>query len=247
MKPIFPFRPLKKKRLYEEVADQIKQAIYDGQISPGDRLPSEREFSQLFGVGRPTIREALRTLSVMGLIEINPGFKGAVVKDIDITRYMEAVREQLAWLINTDEHTLKELWEVRKYIELGIAHAVAANATKKEIHELEQLIKEMKACTDDIEAYFHLAVEFHQRLALMSRNKIFFIIWEMFHDVLLRGYMPILKDIFPDGPDKLLEANLVLVKAIKSGDPEAIEKAMEFHVREEKFFPHHFHKTDKKE
>jgi hypothetical protein len=49
----------------------------------------------------------------------------------------------------------------------------------------------MGACGDDIDAYFHLAVEFHQQLALASKNKIFFLIWEMFHDVLLKGYIPI--------------------------------------------------------
>ncbi len=240
-----PFKPLKKTRLYEEVADQIKQAIYEGQMNPGDRLPSERELGQLFNVGRPTIREALRTLSVMGLIEINPGFKGSTIKKIDITQYMEAVREQLAWLINADENTLKELWEVRKYIELGIAHAAAENATKDDFKKLEHLLKEMRACSDDIEAYFHLAVEFHQQLALASKNKIFFLIWEMFHDVLLKGYVPILQDIFPEGPSKLLEANIVLFKAIKSGNPKAIEKAMQFHVSEENFFLPHSHPSEK--
>jgi hypothetical protein len=67
----------------------------------------------------------------------------------------------------------------------------------------------------------------------------------MFHDVLLKGYNPIVQDIFPDGPSKLLEANIVLLKVIKSGDMEAIEKAMQFHAREEDFFPPYSQLSDK--
>ncbi|MBW1690803.1 MAG: FadR family transcriptional regulator [Deltaproteobacteria bacterium] len=65
MRKHFPFTPLKKKRLYEEVAEQIKQPIFTGQLEPGDRLPSERDLCKLFKVGRPTVSESLRTLSLM--------------------------------------------------------------------------------------------------------------------------------------------------------------------------------------
>lgn len=237
MGPAPPFKPLKKTRLYEEVAAQIKQAIYEGTLRPGDRLPSERELCRIFEVGRPTVREALRTLSVMGLVEIHRGTKGSTVKESDVAQYMEAIREQLAWLIRADEKTLKELWEVRKYIEWGISHSVAERATQRDLRKLDRLIEKMEACQEDIETYFSLAVEFHQQLALATQNKIFFLIWEMFHDILLKGYVPILRQIFPQGPGKLLEANRALMKAIKSREPQAIDEAMALHAAEEDFFP----------
>ncbi len=243
------FKPLKKVRLYEEVVDQIKQAIYDGDLKAGDRLPSERELGRMFSVGRPTIREALRTLSVMDLIEIFPGFKGSTIKKAGITQYLDAIREQISWLIRTDEETLQELWAVRKYIELGVAHAAADNATREDFNKLEELIEKMEACSDDIEAYFHLAVEFHRQLALASKNKIFFMIWEIFHDILLKGYIPILHKLFPKGPSKLFNSNIVLLNAIKTKDPDAIDKAMEKHADEEKFFTNYTHpeKRDERE
>ena len=74
------FKQIKKTRIYEEVADQIQRAIFDGELKHGDSLPSERELCKVFGVGRQAIREALRTLSVMGLIEINSDIKGSVPK-----------------------------------------------------------------------------------------------------------------------------------------------------------------------
>ncbi len=232
-----PFRQVKRARLYEEVADQIKQAIFNGQLEPGDSLPSERELGEMFGVGRPTIREALRILHLMGLIEINRGIRGSTVRKIELTQYLDTIREHLSYLIDVDDQSIQNLWEVRKFVELGIAHSAAHNATKKDLDDLEQLIREMEACGTDIHDYFPIAVEFHQKLALASGNSIFYIIWNMFHDILLKGYMPQLDELFPKGPRGLLRSNRLLLSAIKSGDPAEIDQAMKVHSEEERLFP----------
>ncbi len=229
-----PFQQLKRTRLYEEVANQIKQAIFDGVLKPGDSLPSERKLCEMFGVGRPTVREALRTLSILGLVEIKTGVKGSTVKKVDITQYLEAMREQLSCLIRVDEETVENLWEVRKCLEVGIAHAAAQNATEADFEMLEQLIEEMERCGEDIYAYFPIATEFHRQLALATKNSIFYIVWNMFHDILLKGYMPILDKLFPEGPSHLLASNRMLLDAIRSRDPAAIDKAMEAHAAAEK-------------
>ncbi len=232
-----PFKQVKRAHLYEKVADEIKTAIFDGLLEPGDSLPSERELSETFGVGRPTIREALRILYVMGLIDINAGIRGTSVRKVDLTQYLDTIREQLVSLIHVDEQSIQDVWEVRKYVELGIAHSAARNATQVDIEDLEQLFQKMEACGTDIHAYFPIAVEFHQKLALASGNSVFYIIWNMFHDILLKGYMPLLDDLFPEGPQRLLNSNRVLLTAIKSGDHAAIERAMEVHAEEERLFP----------
>jgi len=232
-----PFKQVKRTHLYEKVAEQIKTAIFDGLLEPGDSLPSERELSETFGVGRPTIREALRILHVMGLINISAGIRGSTVREIDLTQYLETIREQLAYLIHVDKQSIQDVWEVRKYVELGIAHSAARNATEQDIANLEQLFQKMEECGADIHAYFPIAVEFHQKLALASGNSIFYIIWNIFHDILLKGYMPILEDLFPEGPQRLLHSNRVLLTAIKSGDHAAIERTMEIHAEEERLFP----------
>jgi len=246
MKGHLPFSQIKKTRLYEEVADQIKKAIFDGELKPGDRLPSERELCKIFGVGRPAIREALRTLSVMGLIEVNTGVRGSFIKEVNITQYLEAVREQLAWLIKLGEDTVQELWEVRKYMEIGIAHLAARNATPDDFEELDRLMEEMDACGDDIYAYFPIAVEFHRKLAMATKNRVFFVLWEIFEDILLKGYTPILDKLFPEGPVRLREPNRVLLQAIKSDDLAAIDKAMDLHADEEKSLPENLETEEKK-
>jgi GntR family transcriptional repressor for pyruvate dehydrogenase complex len=236
MKKSLPFKQLKKTRLYEEITEQVKDAILEGHLKPGERLPSERDLCEMFGVGRPTVREALRVLDNMGLIEIGPGVKGSTVKDVDITQYMDAVRENFSHLIKVNEETIRDLWEVRKYIELGISLTAAHKATRQDFDNLRECIRRMEACVSDTQAYFQVAVEFHQHMAKATQNKIFYILWGMFQDILLKGYMPNLESLFPEGPSRLLESNKVLLKAIESGDADQIKDAMEFHAEEERFF-----------
>jgi len=234
---LMTFKRIKKIRLYEEVADQIQNAIFDGELKPGDSLPSERALCKIFGVGRQAVREALRTLSVMGLIEITSGARGSVVKEVGITQYMEAVREQLSLLYRVEKKTIIDLMEVRKYIELGISQLVAQNAGGAEIADLEHLIEEMEACNNDIHAYFPLGVEFHRKLALATKNQVFYLIWNILYDILLKGYTPILDELFPEGPSRLVKLNKDVLKAIKSKDPKKIDRAMENHAEKEKFDP----------
>ncbi len=232
MKNKISYKPIKKVRLYEEVADQIKQTIFKGDLEPGDQLPSERDLAETFNVGRPTIREALRTLGVLGLIESHPGFKGSVVKKIDVGLYLNAMGDQFTWMIQADKKSFKEMWEARKYIELGIAHSVSQNASEKEIKDLDTYIAKMENSLTHVSKYFTVAMEFHLNLAKLSGNKFFYMIWKQFYDVGLKSY-PILKALYPDQIPRLLEVNKLMLDAIKSKDPKKIDRAMTKHAEEE--------------
>jgi GntR family transcriptional repressor for pyruvate dehydrogenase complex len=232
-----PFKPLIKAHLYQEVADKIKQAIFLGQLKPGDRLPSEQELGRIFGVGRPTVREALRRLEILGLIEINTGKKGSTVKEPDMTHYIVAMKEQLGWLIRVREETIPDFWEVHNFIELGIAQAASRKATQEDFDELDRLIEKMEGCGDDIHTYFPVAREFHEKLALATKNRVFYLVWDIFNDLMVKGYTPILNKLFPEGPSKLIAVNKKVVKAVKSRDRAGIDRAMEIHAEQEKHFP----------
>lgn len=242
----YPFKPLKKVKLYEEVAEQIKKSVFNGQLEPGDPLPSERELARMFNVGRPTVREALRALNVLGIIEMNQNEKGYIVRENDVAQYMETLGEQLSWLLKPDRETLGDLWEVRKYIELGISHVAAQKATDQDFDDLAQMLQEMEASVDDFEAYFPLGTDFHKKLALITGNRFFYIIWSMIQDIMLKGYTPILRELFPEGPLKLCEVNKQIVDAIKSKDPEKINEAMEIHAIAEAVFNNNQEKGEEK-
>ena len=242
----YPFKPLKKVKLYEEVAEQIKKSVFNGQLEPGDSLPSERELARMFNVGRPTVREAFRTLDVLGIIEMNQNEKGYIVRENDVAQYMETLGEQLSWLIKPDRETLRELWEVRKYIELGISHVAAQKATDQDFDDLDQMIEEMEAAVDDFEAYFPLGTDFHKKLALITGNRFFYIIWSMIQDIMLKGYTPILGELFPEGPMKLCEVNKQIVDALRSRNPEIINDTMEIHAIAEAVFNNNQEKGEEK-
>ncbi len=234
-----PYKPLRKTRLYEQVVDQIQQTIIDGKLQPGDRLPSERDLAGMFHVGRPTIREALRTLGIMGLVEVRTGQKGSIVRVCDITHYVETLRIQLSWMIKADEKTIRELWEVRKPIERGIAHASAKNATSKDMKELAGLVQRMEASIGDMKRYFRLALQFHSKLAQATHNRVYPLIWRLLDDIIFKAYVPKIDRLFPKGPSKLFYGNKELLKAIRLGDPAMIDQALETHAEVENMFKKH--------
>lgn len=237
MNATLPFKEVKRAHLYQEVADQIQQAIFDGVLKPNESLPSERELVEYFRVGRPVLREALRILQAKGLIDVKPGVKGSTVRKITLTQYLENIRETLAFLIRMDKKTVKEVWEVSKCIATGIAHSVARNATQRDFDELESLIQQMEECVNDMQSYLPIGHEFHKKLGAITGNRVYYIIRNMLHDVLVERHLPMSDDIFHQGPKELVEENRALLSAIKSKDPQAINQALERHFEtDDKFY-----------
>lgn len=226
-----PFAPIKNRRLYEQVVEQIKTAIFNQELKPNDRLPSERELCKTFGVGRPTIREALRTLSAMGLIEVSSGANGTFVRPVEVTQFIESIAEQLPWILSISKETASDLYKVRQQIERAIALTAAENATEKDFEELEACIKEMESCGEDVYSYWPIACEFHNLLAVTTKNKIFYLIWQIFYQIDCKIYPSVLDKLFPKGPFAVLEGNKILLKAIMSRDPMKIEKACKKHAQ----------------
>ena len=122
------FRAVRKGRRYEQVAEQIQQLIASGALKPGDRLPPERELAAKFGVGRSSLRDAIRTLEVMGIVESRHG-SGTVVRDLST----DALVVPLASVLARKRELVAELLDVRRMIEPALAARAAANATEEEL------------------------------------------------------------------------------------------------------------------
>lgn len=171
-------RPIEAKRLikrnhYEEIALQIRRQIEDGRLKPGDKLPSTREISEQFGVGRSTTREALSALKAMGLIDIRQGggCRVAAVQPAVPGAPAAAGPPELLSL-RDGRKTLLELLEVRQTLEVSIASIAAAKRTAEDLAALRALLEEMEAgIGDDIEGE-RTDLEFHMLLARATRNEI---------------------------------------------------------------------------
>src|SRR5215475_10006899 len=129
-------RHVRKTRVYHEIVDQIKDLISKGRIKPGDRLPPERELAELFKASRNSVRDAIRVLEQMGLIESRQG-DGTYVRSVS----PEELAEPLALMLLQSRTQMRELWEVRRVLEPALAEFAASRITDEELDELETILE----------------------------------------------------------------------------------------------------------
>jgi GntR family transcriptional repressor for pyruvate dehydrogenase complex len=136
------FDKVRRVRSFDDVVDQLREAIYAGRIRPGERLPGERQLCEAFGVGRPTLREALRSLEAVGLIEVRPGKGGG---SYAVTPSASTVGDALAALVGLRGASLEDLAEFRVDFESENAAWAARRATADDIGELEAIVTAAEA------------------------------------------------------------------------------------------------------
>jgi len=154
------FKQIKVRHISEEIFDQIKSAILEGKLKPGEKLPTERELMKEMGVSRVPIREALKLLGNMGFIETKQG-GGSYVRSLLADR----VRDPLNLIIKDNIEKIFELLEVRKEIETWSVYYAAQRASGEDIERLSRIIEEMEAYSrkqkippTKLDADFHLAI-----------------------------------------------------------------------------------------
>src|ERR671937_422816 len=152
------FEPIRRPRASGEIVAQIERAIFGGQLSPGDRLQSERELAEEFGVSRITVRDALRILEARGLIKVKVGASGgAFVSEAN----MDRVAESLSTMLRLRRMTLSELAEARKVVETATVELAAERATTKDIAMLRDVVERGKAALRDRDSHLQVSMDFH--------------------------------------------------------------------------------------
>ncbi|MFD1415017.1 FadR/GntR family transcriptional regulator [Oceanobacillus jeddahense] len=153
------YKRIKTEKIYEQVADSLIAMIKEGSLKSGDKLDSVEQLSKSFGVGRSAIREALSGLRSMGLVEMRQG-EGTYVKAFDAERFTLPV--STAFLMKQDD--VKELYQVRKILEVGTAAYAAESHTDKDLEKMEEALQLMADAkgndriAEQADADFHLAV-----------------------------------------------------------------------------------------
>ena len=238
------FKPVKIKKIYEEVIEQIKKLIIDGKLQPGDKLMSERELAETLGVSRASVREAFSALEMMGIITIRPG-EGSFVRQASY----EGILETLSFLLERDIDDVMQLLEVRKILEVEIATLAAVRATEEDIedirHALNKMVDEVNAgdIGDVADAEFHFAVvkaahnpvlvtlintisDLMAKTVRFSRRRIFFV--ENMPNLLYDSHCLIFQAIVDKKPQQagaLMHEHLTMVENVmlKFKQEEAIE------------------------
>ncbi|WP_432822372.1 FadR/GntR family transcriptional regulator [Trichloromonas sp.] len=153
------FKPIKPKKISEEIVEQIKALISQGQLKPGERVPSERDLAAMLGVSRPSVREAIMVLEAMGLVESRQG-GGTYVRSLT----EHSIADPLTGMMANNTRLLHDLSEVRIGLESWSAYLAAQNATDEEIAEMSGLLEEMRRLAPtggwpaDVDTRFHYAI-----------------------------------------------------------------------------------------
>ncbi|MBI3779942.1 MAG: FadR family transcriptional regulator [candidate division NC10 bacterium] len=215
--------PINSTRIYEEIVRQIRTLISEGKLKSGDRLPPERELAERFKVSRPSVREALRTLESMGLIEIRLG-EGTFVREISV----DSLVEPLALVILTQRAVVGELFEARRLLEPPIAGLAARRSTSEEIHEMTRILEEQAREITAGRTGLAQDAAFHAAIASSAHNRAITRIVHALIDLLTQSREESLQ--IPGRPRRSHQDHRRILKAIQRRDAASAQRAMLDHL-----------------
>lgn len=237
------FKAVKQNRAYQDVVEQIQEAIIGGTLKPGSQLPAERELKEQFGVSRGTLREALRVLEQKGLIEIRTGVSGgSIIREVN----SEQLSENLGFLIRHRSVSLKDLAEFREGMEGSVAALAAQRTGEKEAALLAGLVAEagayLKEGRKGWDNFIRTDEKLHMALARISGNQLFITVLESVYfniHTYYENYLPRGKQLLEENFNDLRE----IVAAVAAGNAERARELARSHVRR---FNEYMEYSDKK-
>jgi GntR family transcriptional repressor for pyruvate dehydrogenase complex len=218
------FEVIRRNKVYEEVAKQIERLILK-KLKPGDKLPSERELAEMLQVSRSSIRDAIRGLELMGLVEPRQG-AGTIVRELSA----ESVVNPFANSLKHQRDQVSELLDFRKMLEPPLAARAATHATDDEIAEMEEILQRQENKMALGEAAVAEDTEFHYSIALASGNTVVLKVLDVVMDLLRETRE---RSLQVEGrAQRSLAGHRRILAAIKRRDAESAKAAMRRHVED---------------
>jgi len=224
------FQQAKQSKVFQNVVDQIQDAILQGRLKAGSKLPAERELKELFKTSRGTLREALRVLEQKGLITIKTGVNGGAVVEALSTNQ---VSESLDLLIRYQRVSLRDLAEFREGVE-GIVAGLAVERVKgKDIQYLKKLLADAKTLLDEgssgWDAFLRVDNQLHMMLAHIAGNPIYESVLQTIYDNIYRyfyQFLPREEGLLRENYRDLCE----IVEAVENGQAAQAHLLVQNHV-----------------
>jgi GntR family transcriptional repressor for pyruvate dehydrogenase complex len=217
-------RPVRRKKLYQDIVEQIQDLIRKGRLRSGDQLPSERELSEIFQVSRNSVREAIRTLEENRVLRSRHG-GGTYVNGQDES----SVVESLAKAIHDEKNKLSEIFQFRRLVEPEIAFLAAENSSAEEIEELEKQLHDQQNGLKEGNNAIDIDDSLHMLLARASKNSVLMRVAEAVNGVLRETRADFLQS--ETRRLKSFEDHRKIIEAIKRRDPSLARKTMREHLR----------------
>jgi len=222
------YNPIKPRKISDEIVEQIRSLILQGNLKPGESLPPERTLAKELNVSRVSLREALNALQGMGLLEIQQGNR-TCVRPIT-TR---SIHDPLVAFAKSSAANIMKIFEIRKYLELGIVAMAAERATDEQIAYLERLLQEMEEDLRLNRLGARADHEFHTTLAEATHNEAYIHLIKTIYDLLQEELRIAWGGIFrkKDMREKLFEQHKNILEAVKQRNPENGREFALVHLR----------------
>jgi GntR family transcriptional regulator, transcriptional repressor for pyruvate dehydrogenase complex len=216
--------------LPDRVASKLLELISNAALKPGDRLPSERDLGDRFGVSRTVVREAIRSLAAKGVLDVRTG-SGATVARVNVDRASEALRLYVQTSHgDVNGVTYEQINDVREMIEIKVARMAATLASDPDRARLSAIHQEFCAHADEPDIACKLDVAFHRAIAESVHNPLFLIMLDSIEPILLEIRRRVTG--VPGRPGRAREAHGLILQAIQNQDPAAAQGAMAEHLAE---------------
>jgi GntR family transcriptional regulator, transcriptional repressor for pyruvate dehydrogenase complex len=214
----------------EQIALQIRQYLEQRELQPGDRIGTEAELAEEFGVSRPTLREALRLLSASHLIRIGRGRSGGIFVARTPNEGMgRNVSESIALMLAAETISMRELLDARMFLEVPLAGRAAVNADAAVVARLEEAIAAAEGQEPGTPPFNAADGRFHQILAEAAGNDLLLALTAWILEVL----QPNLVAHISAGvrAEDILEQHRAILRAVRRNQRQAAERAMQAHIR----------------
>ena len=226
------FSNISNKKVYEQVIEQIQDNIMDGTFKKGDKLPSERDLSETMGVSRTSIREALRVLETMGVVESRQGEGNFICSNI-----AKSLLQPLSMMFKLNEGSWSDIFELRNVLEIECARLSALRATELDCWELLDIIQKMEEETlnkNKTEVLVELDKNFHNLLSSISKNylieSLFITTSNLFEKFIEDARYKIISYDVSKGSANLLNQHKRICEAIIKKDEHMASEAMREHM-----------------
>jgi GntR family transcriptional regulator, transcriptional repressor for pyruvate dehydrogenase complex len=214
-------------RISAIIVEQIRVAMREGRLQPGDQLPAERDLCEQFGVSRVTVREALRVLEANGLVEIRVGAKGGTFVRAPSK---ERVGEGIVDYLTMSSVTSGDVTELRMVLELGIIPLVCERATADDIEELLKLCHQAQQALASDSYDVGMSVEFHTRVAQCAHNGAIELLLPSLQGPLLMSLHEA-RQAAPEMGRRGTQEHLAFVEAVRKRDAATATEIMRAHLQ----------------
>jgi GntR family transcriptional repressor for pyruvate dehydrogenase complex len=212
--------------LSDAVTDSVISQIREGRYRAGDRLPTERELAEQLGVGRTSVREGLRFLEKLGILEIRQG-TGTVVRSLSLGKVFEHLIP-IQTIIDLPDRDVRDIMHVRRILEAESARLAALHATGGQLERLEELLNGMAASLDVPRDYLEMDLEFHVVVGQASSNPVLAQLINLIRDIYTRYFEIVLKD--PEMNKTSLDFHRRLYAALRARDADAARQLILEHL-----------------